>query len=67
MTDAQVMRNDGQRDVPVGKPCGIDTCGCNAATADDGSWPVEPEGIALHGFPTEWAMGEPVTPSSGIH
>lgn len=64
------MRNDDQGGVPMGKPCGIDPCGCppgNAATADDGSRRLEPEGIALHAFPTEWAMCEPVAPSPGIH
>lgn len=68
--DAQVMRNDGQGSASMGKSWGIDPCGCppgNAATADDGSLRVEPEGIVLHGFPTEWAMCEPVASSPGIH
>lgn len=64
--DAQVMRDDGQGGVPMGTTCGIDPCGCapgNAAIGDDGGQRVESEGIALHGFPTEWAMCEPCAPS----
>lgn len=67
--DAQVTRNDGQGGVAMGKPCGIDPCGCapdNAASADDGSLRVAPKRTTLHAFPTEWAMCEPVAPSPGI-
>lgn len=54
----------------MGKPCGIDPCRCapgNEAGANDDGLRFEPEGIALHGFPTEWAMSEPVASSPPVN
>ncbi len=53
----------------MGKPCGSDLCECapsKSAIADDRGRRVEPEGVTLDAFPTEWAMCEPVASSPGI-